>query len=482
VRWGILANLATIVAVSGVLLFVVYSASLEISAIDLKVEQASLLADMLEKRVMAASSTEPVWEVVRNLCRTSRGAKFLVYDASGNIIGRCGTRREFDKPDTLQPGRTIKVVRDKWIAGLFGKVSILADVTAKFPQGVRTVRGVVEIPPASLAPAWKFFTLYLLLTQSAIFFLGYYLFHRTVIGPVREAVRIAGQASGITDFEKPWEAERWKGDIQKISASLRGMIVKILEDRTKMQNMVEELQLANQELEAVQQSLMRSEKLAVAGRLAAGLAHEIGNPLQILMGYVELLQRGPERSSEEEILIRMDQELRRIHDILQNLLEFARPISRNIVACDLNALLKDCESLVKGRKGFRAIKFEYKPDQNLPIIETEPEKIRQIIVNLIFNAADAIPECGGKILLATRKGSDGIEIEVSDTGSGIPEEDLYKVFDPFFTTKDAGKGTGLGLAVCLGLAQSIGGSLDIKSVLGQGTTVVLKLIEAKGDA
>ena len=480
-RWGILANLATIVAVSGVLLFLVFSASLERSSIDLKVEQAGLFADLLESRIRTVSSTEPLWAIIRNLCKTSKGNGFIIYDASGNILGRCGTRREFDKPDTLELGRRTKIVREKWPSGLLGETNVVVDVTAQFPRGIRTVRGVVEIPSANLTPAWKFFALYLILTQGAIFFLGYYLFHRTVIGPVREAARIAGQASGIADFPEPLETERWRGDIQKISSSLRGMIVKILEDRTKMQDVVEQLQSANRDLEAAQQSLMRSEKLALIGRLAAGLAHEIGNPLQILMGYVELLQRGPDRSSEEDILARMDRELRRIHQILQHLLEFARPISQNVVACDLNALLKDCESLVKGRKGFRAIEFEYIPEEDLPLVETEPEKIRQVIVNLIFNAADAIPDSGGRIILTTRRRSDGIEIEVKDTGSGIPKEDLDKVFDPFFTTKEAGKGTGLGLAVCLGLTESIGGSLSIQSVHNQGTAVVLKLPVAKAD-
>jgi two-component system NtrC family sensor kinase len=109
------------------------------------------------------------------------------------------------------------------------------------------------------------------------------------------------------------------------------------------------------------------------------------------------------------------------------------------------------------------------------MMETEPEKIRQVLVNLIFNAADSIPESGGKIILRTRKVENAAEIEVEDTGSGIFQENLAKVFDPFFTTKEPGKGTGLGLAVCLGLVESMNGSINIESQEGKGTAVVVRI-------
>jgi two-component system NtrC family sensor kinase len=108
-------------------------------------------------------------------------------------------------------------------------------------------------------------------------------------------------------------------------------------------------------------------------------------------------------------------------------------------------------------------------------VETEPEKIRQIMINLLFNAADAIPESGGRIAIQTRKLEEALEIEIRDTGSGILELDLEKVFDPFFTTKEPGKGTGLGLAVCLGLVESLGGEIKVESVPGEGTAVRVTL-------
>ncbi len=474
-RWGILANLAVILAVSGILLFFVFSASLERSAIDLRAHQAAAIADLIESRLRAAKSRDALWNDIRALCRSGAGLKILLYDSAGKTLGGCGSETKFGTPDKARDGRRIRVERAPWPSRLFRPLVVILDVTGRFPHNVRSFRARLPIPSAVFSPAWKFFGGYLILTQASLFFLGYILFHRTVLGPVQEVARLAGKASGLTEFQEFTAAIDAKGDIQKISSGLRAMIVKIVEDRQKMEALVEQLRSANRDLEAAQQGLVRSEKLAGVGRLAAGLAHEIGNPLQIVMGYQELLQKSPDRETTQDIFPRMDQELRRIHDILQRLLEFARPIKEEVIDCDINELLKECGSLIEGRKGFRNVTFEYVPTPDLPSIRTEPEKIRQVLVNLIFNAVDAIPDEGGTVSLRTRVCEDGIEIEVEDTGSGIAREDMDQIFDPFFTTKEPGKGTGLGLAVCLGLVESVGGSITITSAEGQGTVVIVKL-------
>jgi signal transduction histidine kinase len=401
--------------------------------------------------------------------------KLLLYDAGGNILGGCARGKEPDPPSPSEPARRIRILGASWPASLFQGTVVLVDETGSFPHGVRTLRAIFEVPPTIFASAWKFFGAYLILTQSALFFLGYILFHRTVIGPVRDIARLAGKATGIADSLSALTSPPLKGDIQKIASILKAMIVKIVDDREKMRELIEQLRRINQDLETAQEGLVRSEKLAGVGRLAAGVAHEIGNPLQIVMGYVELLNRRPDSDSRREILSRMDQEFKRIHDILQRLLEFARPIPEKMVSCDINTLVRDCASLIKGRKGFGNIEFEFQLAPDLPMMETEPEKIRQVLVNLIFNAADSIPESGGKIILRTRKVENAAEIEVEDTGSGIFQENLAKVFDPFFTTKEPGKGTGLGLAVCLGLVESMNGSINIESQEGKGTAVVVRI-------
>jgi signal transduction histidine kinase len=253
------------------------------------------------------------------------------------------------------------------------------------------------------------------------------------------------------------------------------MIKRIQRDKEDMARLLEQLKETNQELAAAQEGLVRSEKLASAGRLAAGVAHEVGNPLQIAMGYVELLRDETDPEQRSEILERAEAELTRIDAILQRLLDFAKPVSENIMETDLNALVRECGQLIEGRKGFRRIKVRLDLDESIPRVRTEPEKIRQILVNLIFNAVDAIGDNPGLILLSTNAFDQRVEIGVQDSGTGVAPELKSRIYDPFFTTKPPGHGTGLGLAVCLGLAESIDGTLEIDSDGANGTAAILSL-------
>lgn len=472
-RWGILVNLAIILFVSGVLLFIVFCASLERAAVDSRVYQAAVLMEVVQKQILSDRGKDRIWERIRELCREQMGFGLLLYDAQGTLVGGCGLDTTTEKPDQTKTGRTVRA--ERWPTGLFHGIVVTVDSTQDFPEGIRTARGIMHIPASVFAPAWKFFAAYLVLTQGALFFLGYLLFHRTVIGPLADAADLARKAAGFIELPEDSSQVGRGDDIQKIASRLRVIIAKILDDRQKMEALIVQLRTANRDLENAQQGLVRSEKLAGVGRLAAGLAHEIGNPLQILMGYTELLERNAQADSRSEILTRMGAELKRINHILQHLLEFARPIRKRIEVCNINELVESCSALILGRKGFRNISFQMDLAEDLPLLETEPEKLRQTLVNLLFNAADAIADSGGTILLRTTATPERVLIEVEDSGCGIPASDLTKVFDPFFTTKDPGKGTGLGLAVCLALVESLDGSIQINSVLGTGTTVIVSI-------
>jgi len=473
-RWGILANLAVILIVSGLVLFLVFSASIKRAAIDAKIQDSNALADLIENQVLKAESSDKLWDRVRSVCAGRTGLKLVLYGGGGKVLGGCGANPALEPPTQSDAAHRVRVTGAGWPWILFQDMRVVVDRTGSFPHGVQSVRLLLDIPSSVFAPAWKFFAAYLTLTQLTLFLLGYILFHRSVIGPVREVAQLAEKSSGITEIARFPDTLSLQGDIQKISAGLKNMIVKIVDDREKMKKLVEQLSEINRDLQAAQQGLIKSEKLASVGRLAAGVAHEIGNPLQILLGYIELLGRGADPEHRREILPRMEQELRRIHEILRRLVDFARPIQSNIVECDVNELLKDCAALVKGRKGFHHVEFLYELDPQASSILTEPEKIRQAVVNLVINAADATAQ-GGKIMLRTRTHDNNVEIEIEDNGCGISAENLEKVFDPFFTTKEPGRGTGLGLAVCLGLVESLGGSMNLASEEGRGTTALLKL-------
>ncbi|MEW6350754.1 MAG: ATP-binding protein [Thermodesulfobacteriota bacterium] len=476
-RLSVLVNLAVILAVSGLLLFVVFSASLERSELDQKIRQGPVVLELIETQLLKASSTEDVWELVRTVCVSSKGLKVLVYDKRGEVLGGCEPPGDSPKPDVRNANRHINVTVAgvKWPRSLFKDKMVVADLVDAFPHGVRAIRCFLDVPPLATSPALKFFTLYLVLTQASLFFLGYILFHRSILGPIRDVAAMAGKAAGMTDSPFLAEALGWRSDIQVIAASLKGMMLKVLDDREKLHSMIEELQKTNKNLEAAQEGLIRSERLAGVGRLAAGLTHEIGNPLQIMLGYAELLEAEPDPQKRTEIITKLEQELHRIQDILQELLNFASPRRDYPQRCHINALIHECASLVQGRKGFKKIRFEHDLQQDLPTMETEPEKIRQVLVNLLFNAADALGDKEGTVVFRTRRDGDRIQVTLEDNGSGIEPEHIEKVFDPFFTTKQPGKGTGLGLAVCVGLIESLGGTIEIASEPGKGTSVTFRL-------
>ncbi len=476
-RLSVLVNLAVILAVSGLLLFVVFSASLERSELDQKIRQSPVVLELIEHQILKANSAEDLWELVRTVCVSSKGLKILLYDKRGAILAGCEPPGHTGKPDIGDPNRHINITVGgaRWPRSLFKEKLVVADLVDIFPHGVRAVRCFLDVPPMAMSSALKFFTLYLVLTQASLFFLGYILFHRSVLGPIRDVTAMAGKAAGMTDSPFLTEALAWRSDMQMIAASLKGMMLKVVDDREKMQSMIEELQKTNRNLEAAHQGLIRSERLAAVGRLAAGLTHEIGNPLQIMLGYAELLETEGDPEKRTEIIAKLEQELHRVQDILQELLDFASPRRDYPRKCHINALVNECASLVEGRKGFKKIVFAYDLQQDLPIMETEPEKIRQVLVNLLFNAADAVGDREGTVVFRTRLDDDCIQVTVEDNGSGIEPQDIEKVFDPFFTTKQPGKGTGLGLAVCLGLVESLGGTIAISSEYGKGTTVTFGL-------
>lgn len=473
-RWGTLTNLAIILFVSGILLFLVFRASLERVGVDARIFYSNLIIDRIAQDLKTASSQDHFWREVRKACRKHPGLRLVIYDKSREALGGCGERLVRNARVASPAKRSIEVLPGPGF-GLFSPGRVLVDIKGGFPPPAHIARFILRLPPVVFNDSIRFFTIYLGLTQISLFLLGYLLFHRMIIGPVRETARLAAKTAGLTN-DSGISSHSIKGtDIQTISLSLMAMIKRIQRDKEDMARLLEQLKETNQELAAAQEGLVRSEKLASAGRLAAGVAHEVGNPLQIAMGYVELLRDETDPEQRSEILERAEAELTRIDAILQRLLDFAKPVSENIMETDLNALVRECGQLIEGRKGFRRIKVRLDLDESIPRVRTEPEKIRQILVNLIFNAVDAIGDNPGLILLSTNAFDQRVEIGVQDSGTGVAPELKSRIYDPFFTTKPPGHGTGLGLAVCLGLAESIDGTLEIDSDGANGTAAILSL-------
>jgi len=226
--------------------------------------------------------------------------------------------------------------------------------------------------------------------------------------------------------------------------------------------------------------LIQKEKLASVGQLAAGVAHEINNPLSTILLYADVLCRevpaqNAQRYQDLQMIIR---EAMRCRTIVNDLLSFSRQNEILAQPTDLNALLEEIVEEIGIHERFQDVGIQMELDSELPIIEADPFQLRQVFCNLMNNAADAMPG-SGTLTLRTKRGpwSGLITAEVQDTGEGIPEENMKKLFTPFFTTKPMGKGTGLGLAIIYGIVKMHRGQIGVQSQVGQGTTFSLTLHE-----
>ena len=230
--------------------------------------------------------------------------------------------------------------------------------------------------------------------------------------------------------------------------------------------------------------LLQSQKLAAIGELSAGIAHEINNPLAIIRQEAEWMQHllkklGGGGSKELEELQgsvhQIVQQVDRCTEITRNLLDFARKRDPVIQAVEVNRIIEDMTMLVEKEAKHNNITIVRQYDKQLPLIYSDAPQLRQVILNFLTNASHAIGK-DGVITITTRlNGNDAVDIVISDTGCGIPEENLEKIFDPFFTTKPPGKGTGLGLSICHGIILRLGGRITVTSTVGESTVFTITL-------
>jgi two-component system NtrC family sensor kinase len=229
--------------------------------------------------------------------------------------------------------------------------------------------------------------------------------------------------------------------------------------------------------EQTKNQIMKSEKLAMIGRLAAGVAHEINNPLGGILVYSHLLLEDtagsdPKRANLEKII----RETTRCKDIVRSLLDFARPGEPKIELSSLNETIEGVLSLVEKQVLFHNITIEKDLARDLPRIAFDKSQLQQVFMNIVLNAAEAM-DGKGKLTIRTQISVDGSygEAKFTDTGHGIPKENFENLFEPFFTTKKPGEGTGLGLSISYGIVKKHSGKIEVESEVGKGTTFTIKL-------
>ena len=352
----------------------------------------------------------------------------------------------------------------------------------------------------------------IILDAIVLIIFGSFLLSRVLVKPIKDLVRLTQKISE-GDFSQKIEVTS-KNEIGQLIGSFNRMIERLKENQESLESYLESLESANKQLKQAQEELIRTEKLASIGRFAAGVAHEVGNPLGAILGYTSILQKeGIDREESKDYLKRVEREIERINRIVRELLDFARPSQFEIKDVEINKVIESALSLLSYQKNFKDIETQLDMQPDLPMIKGDESQLSQVFINIILNANDAMPN-GGILRIQTRthvvenpdvdrlqgiyprrrksdpmesdysrmrkadplavlfkKFSEGdqlVKIRISDTGIGIKKEDLENIFDPFFTTKDPNKGTGLGLSISLRIVESLGGEIRVESEVGKG--------------
>jgi len=328
------------------------------------------------------------------------------------------------------------------------------------------------------------FLVYFLANIIILVLLGFFLLYRSMIRPIQKMVDFIEGFRDTEDFLLP--DRKNDTEFQKLNKSLQRMVRRFSRNREELRSTVDSLEEANQNLQQAQAEIVRAEKLASVGRLSAGIAHEIGNPIGIVLGYFELLKQGGlSEVDQKDFLSRAEDEINRINVIIRQLLDLSRSSSEGLQSTSVHAILNDLSQVISVQPLMAQVQFDLHLNAEKNLVLADAGQLRQVFLNLIINASDALATkkdvANGKLQVSTSLDEEyegettRLQISFIDNGPGIPSDVLETIFDPFFTTKEPGKGTGLGLAVSFMIIESFGGSIDVDSVQGEGTTMVISL-------
>lgn len=501
-KTGILTILVIILLLAMILLDIVMIRMTERGILKAEIAKAKVLLRTLEQDVVTAykgqTTMYPSYQNLHDVLDETHSAALVINDY-GRILFETQIREEDKKilvnlaSKSLKRGEdSISISGTTWGIFPFKRVDLFLASPIMHEEkiiGVASVQIPLRDMYRTIRQSQKIALFYILLNTLFLALFGFYLLYRSIIRPVNRLVKRAEEfKEGETFF---LSSDREQNEFGKLSRALNLMLRGLEDNKTELKTSINSLERANLELSQAQEEVIRSEKLASVGRLASGVAHEIGNPIGIVLGYLGLL-KGNDLKQEErgDIIDRIEGEIDRINRTIRNLLDFSRPPKREVTAVSIHQTIADMLDMLKPQPMMADIKVILDHQAARDTILADPDKLRQVFLNIVMNSIDAMEanqtrdgsqdktlSIRTSVVSETQPGQrengKRVHIEFVDNGSGIADEDLNRIFDPFYTTKDTGKGTGLGLSVSLRIVEDIGGDIRAKTEKGKGTTITV---------
>jgi signal transduction histidine kinase len=502
-------NIVILLVMAMILINLVIMVTTQRDLIRAEISKGEMVLARLEEHALAAN----LWEDIGSHSESKARIRKILDEAGINcalIMGKNSGRLYFGENLATHDKDLTNVTRQATLSGekvmnfsgrvwaVFWKQHRNVIISVPLIQDGKTVAGASIVLPLegvyeSLRNSQKLIVIYILINAIILASAGIYRLSKVYFQPL---ARLANRAEDYRDDDEEFIFTVRKADneLNTLSTALNSMLRRISADKEKLRSTVLSLEKANLDLKKAQEEIVRAEKLASVGRLSAGIAHEIGNPIGIVMGYLDLIKQPDVPISERnEYIDRTGKEIERINTIIRQLLEISRPSKADRSEVSVHDLIDDISDVLNVQPLMSDIELQRCLNAEKDMVKADPNQLRQVFLNLIINAADAISALdgdnnghkGGRLAITTEiqlntqfsavaTGS-MLKVLFSDNGPGIPDENLPNIFDPFFTTKDPGKGTGLGLSVSFMIVESLGGKMTVESMPGEGTTMIILL-------
>lgn len=501
IRGQLIAGIAVTTLAGIGLIGVISVKMMESNAVYLKARQAGGIVKFV-RSVVRTSANDPA-QAVKSVSLAFKDLNIADYelkDSAGRALLKSGQIAEA-RGDYLEGENDVRIKRigGKILSGPGTHLLVSAPLGWGSGRGgeIRFLYSIEDVT-GEMRSARRFIIAYAIVDSVIIIAFGIIFLSGAVIKPIQSLKSAAERISGGNFDERviidAKGADNSHNEVISLSRSFNTMAERLSVE-------IKTLERTNRELLATQEELLRSRTLAAVGSLAAGIAHEIGNPLGAVKGYLDVLKKGRVPEEDREFVDRAIKEAMRIDAIVREFLQIARPTKAASSMVDVNSVLEDAVSTISVSSAFAGIKTELNLDRDAPKVMIDEGKLRQVFLNLLINAAHSMKESSAKGITintgmekktseaAKRRRDDApaagqkrpleereyVFISFADTGCGMGAEEMKKVFDPFFSTKEPGAGTGLGLFMSQGIIKAYGGEIRLASSEGEGSKFTVLL-------